>query len=106
MDFDCEKDAQEALRRWGKKLKYHVLEEVTSTSKRVKEGKGRPRANAPEAYRYRISAVLKEDCERALLRNLRGLSSTIFGLHFLRHSLGGSSEATPFARTLKIGGQI
>jgi transposase len=63
MDFDCEKDAQEALRRWGKKLKYHILEEITSTSKRIKKGKGRPRADASEAYRYRISAVLKEDCE-------------------------------------------
>lgn len=63
MDFDCEKDAQEALRRWAKKLKYHVLEEVTSTSKRIKEGKGRPRADAAEIYRYRISAVLKENSE-------------------------------------------
>jgi transposase len=61
MEFDCEKDAQEALSRLAKKLKYHVFKEMTTASKRVKIGKGRPRADAPLIHRYRMRAVLKED---------------------------------------------
>jgi transposase len=64
MDFDCEKDAQEALSRWSKKLKYHILEQMTIVSKRVKEGKGRPRADASVMHRHRITAILKEDPAR------------------------------------------
>ncbi len=60
-DFDCEKDSREALSRWGKQLKYHILEGITITRIRVKEGKGRPRADTPPTYRYRITAMLKED---------------------------------------------
>ncbi|MCB1110476.1 MAG: IS1634 family transposase, partial [Chlamydiia bacterium] len=60
-DFDCEKDAKTALSRWEKKLKYHMLEETTITSTRVKQGRGRPKADAPAAYRYRITGILKED---------------------------------------------
>jgi transposase len=63
-DFDCENDAQETLSRCGKKLKYHVFEESTITSKRVKQGKGRPRANTAVTHRYRISAILKEDLSK------------------------------------------
>lgn len=63
-EFDCEIDAREALSRWGKKLKYHTLDEITITSKRVKQGKGRPRADAPEVYRHRITAVLKKDTSK------------------------------------------
>jgi transposase len=63
-DFDCEKDAQEALSRWSKKLKYHILEGIAITSKRVKNGKGRPKADALATYRHRITAVLKEDTIR------------------------------------------
>lgn len=61
LDFDCEKDAREALSRWGKKLKYHALAGITVMSKRVKDGKGRPRADAPMIYRYRITGVLKKE---------------------------------------------
>ena len=63
-DFDCEKDAQEALFRWGKKLKYHTLEEIIVTSKRIKQGKGRPRKDAPLVYCHRVTAVLKKDITR------------------------------------------
>jgi transposase len=63
-DFDCEKDAQEALRRWSKKLKYHVLEGVKLMSKRIKEGRGRPKVDEPLINCYRITAELKEDTNR------------------------------------------
>jgi len=64
-DFDCEKDARETLLRWGKKLKYHVLNEMTISSKKTKQGKGRPKADATTSYRYRITATaLKEDVAR------------------------------------------
>jgi transposase len=110
MDFDCEKDAQEILSRWSKKLKYHILEEITTTSKRVKTGKGRPRADAPLSYRHRITAVLKEDpirigaalrtkgrflittneldkallTNRELLQNYKGQQSVERGFRFLK----------------------
>jgi len=60
-EFDCEIDARETLFRWGKKLKYHVLDEITIMSRKVKQGKGRPRADASVAHRYRIIAALKKD---------------------------------------------
>lgn len=62
--FDCEIDAREALARWGKKLKYHVLDEIRIISKRVKQGKGRPRADAHEVYRHCMTAVLKKEASR------------------------------------------
>ncbi len=58
INFDCEKDAREALSRWVKKLKYHDQGEIILTKTKV--GKGRPRSDAPSAYRYRIATVLKE----------------------------------------------
>jgi len=60
-DFDCEKDAKEALLRWSKKLKYHYLDEVTIESTKVHTGKGRPKSDALVTYRYRLSTTLKED---------------------------------------------
>ena len=60
-DFDCEKDAKEALVRWGKKLKYHCLEEMEIKSKKVAQKRGRPRTDSPAIYRYRITATLKEE---------------------------------------------
>lgn len=60
-DFACEKDAKEALLRWNKKLKYHCLDEITMESKKVHQGKGRPKKEAPVTYLYRIKATLKED---------------------------------------------
>jgi transposase len=60
-DFDCENDAKEALLRWSKKLKYHCLDEIETTSKKVRQCKGRPKAGAPVTYHYRIKALLKED---------------------------------------------
>ena len=63
-DFDCEKDAKETVLRWGKKLKYHVLDKMTISSKKTKQGKGRPKVNATVSYRYRITAVPKEDVSR------------------------------------------
>lgn len=63
-EFDCEVDAKEALSRWGKKLKYHVLDEITILSKRVNQGKGRPRADDLEVYRYHVAAVLKQDASK------------------------------------------
>jgi transposase len=50
-----------ALSRWKRKLKYHALEEITVTSTRVKHGKGRPKADVPATYHYRITGILKED---------------------------------------------
>lgn len=69
-DFDCEKDGREALLRWGKKLKYHALEEIAHTGRRVSTKKGRPRADAPVIQRYRITAKLVEDAAKikAILR--------------------------------------
>jgi len=63
-EFDCEIDAREALSRWGKKLKFHVLDEITIMSKRIKQGKGRPRADAPVVCRHRITAVPKKDAAK------------------------------------------
>jgi transposase len=60
-DFDCENDAKEAVLRWGKKLKYHCLEEIEVTSKKTHKGKGRRKTGAPVTYHYRISVKLKED---------------------------------------------
>jgi transposase len=60
-DFDCEKDAKEALLRWSKKLKYHCLDEVIVESKKIYAGKGRPKAGALATYCYRLKAALKED---------------------------------------------
>lgn len=60
-DFDCENDAKEALLRWSTKLKYHCLDEVEITSKKVHPGKGRPKEGAAVTYRYRIKTLLKED---------------------------------------------
>jgi transposase len=63
-DFDCEKDAKEALSRWSKKLKYHNLEEISIESKKVYEGKGRPIESTPFTYRYRLKTTLREDAEK------------------------------------------
>ena len=63
-DFDCEKDAKEALLRWSSKLKYHCLEEITVESKKVHGGKGRPKEGASVSYRYRIKTTLKEDATK------------------------------------------
>ena len=60
-DFDCEKDAKEALLRWSKKLKYHCLDEITIESKKTHERKGRPKAGVSVTYRYKIKTALKED---------------------------------------------
>lgn len=60
-DFDCEKDAKEALLRWDKKLKYHCLEKITVEAKKLYERKGRPKEDSPVTYHYRITATLKED---------------------------------------------
>lgn len=60
-DFNCEKDAREALLRWSKKLKYHCLEEMTVNSKKVCNGRGRPKEDSLVTYRYRITATFKED---------------------------------------------
>ncbi len=63
-DFDCEKDAKEALLRWGKRLKYHTLEEITLSSKRINTSKGRPKADAPAIYRHRAITTLQEDSNK------------------------------------------
>lgn len=60
-DFDCENDAKEALLRWSKKFKYHHLAEIEITSKKVYQGKGRPKPETPVTHRYRIKTLLKED---------------------------------------------
>ena len=63
-DFDCENDSKEALLRWGNKLKYHSLDEITIESTKVHEGKGRPKAGGPVTYRHRIKTTLKEDATK------------------------------------------
>lgn len=63
-DFDCENDAKEALLRWGKKLKYHCLEEVTVSAKKIYGKKGRPKGDAPISYCYRVHATLLEDASK------------------------------------------
>jgi transposase len=109
-DFACEKDAKEALLRWSKKLKYHSLEEITITSKKVCERRGRPKKDTPVTYDYRIAAVLKEDTtkmefilktkgrfiiatnelneslltSRELLQNYKGQQSVERGFRFLK----------------------
>lgn len=62
--FACEKDAKEALLRWEKKLKYHCLEEITVTSKKVHKGKGRPKTDEQTSYCYRGSSSLREDATK------------------------------------------
>jgi transposase len=63
-DFDCEKDAKEALVRWGEKLKYHCLEEIEIKPKKVAQKKGRPKTDSPVTYRYRVTATLKENAAK------------------------------------------
>lgn len=60
-DFDCEKDAKEAVLRWSKKLKYHCLDEIEIITQKVHRHKGRPKADSPATYRYRLKTQLKED---------------------------------------------
>jgi transposase len=60
-DFDCQNDAKEALLRWGKKLKYHCLDEIEIMETKVYQGKGRPKEEAPVTYRYRLKTLLKKD---------------------------------------------
>ena len=63
-DFDCGEDAKKALLQWGKKLKYHTLEEINLTSRRINIRKGRPKAEDPLIQHYRIGAALKEDSNK------------------------------------------
>jgi len=60
-DFECEKDAKDAVLRWSKKLKYHCLGQVEIITKKVYQRKGRPKAEAPVTYRYRVETQLKKD---------------------------------------------
>ena len=63
-EFDCPADAQAALVRWSKALKYHKIGDMSVSERRIKEGKGRPRAGAALQKKYRIHATLVEDTER------------------------------------------
>jgi transposase len=109
-DFDCEKDAREALARWSKKLKYHSLDGIDITPKKVCQGRGRPKTNAPVSYRYRMTGFLKEEMgkiglilktkgrfiiatneldeelltSQALLQNYKGQQSVERGFRFLK----------------------
>ena len=69
-DFGCEKDAEATLLRWAKKLKYHALEEMNLSSKRIRTSKGRPKAEDPVIQHYRMTATIKEDANKidAILR--------------------------------------
>jgi transposase len=58
MEFDCECDARKAVDALSKKLKLMRLEDVKISQRRVKEGKGRPKKDAPENYRYAVQAVV------------------------------------------------
>ena len=63
-EFDCPGDAEAGLRRWSKGLKYHKIEGVHISERRVKQGRGRPRTEDPLEKKYRIQASLIEDKER------------------------------------------
>ena len=60
-DFECEKDAKNSLLRYERKLKYHRIKQIEIRETRTKEGRGRPKANIPANYRYRIHGILEED---------------------------------------------
>lgn len=60
-DFDWENDAKEAILRWSKKLKYHCLGEIEIITKKMHQGKGRPKEGTPMTYRYRLKTLLKEE---------------------------------------------
>jgi transposase len=60
-EFDCEKDAEKNLNRWSKGLKYHHLAKIQINSRRVKNGKGRPRLNEVLVNKYQIVAEIEED---------------------------------------------
>ena len=63
-EFDCPNDAETALKRWGKGLKYHKIEEAHISERSIKQGKGRPRSGDLLQKKYRIQASLAEDKER------------------------------------------
>ena len=62
-EFDCPNDAEAALKRWSKGIKYHKIEEMHISERRVKQGKGRPRSEDLLEKKYRIQASLVEDKE-------------------------------------------
>ncbi len=63
IEFDCKEDAKEALERLSKELKYHAIDGITVTEKRLKKGKGRPRADEPVKKSYRLKCTLEEKKE-------------------------------------------
>jgi len=60
-EFDCECDARNALRNLEKKFKYHNIDKIQITQKKVKTGRGRPKKNDQPAIKYKITAEVISD---------------------------------------------
>jgi transposase len=90
-DFDCEHDAKEAVLRWSKKLKYHCLGEIEIISKKVYQGKGRPKAETPVSYRYRLKTELKAD-QVKIDTSLKTKGRFVIATNELDEKLLGSKE--------------
>ena len=60
-EFDCECDARSALSSLEKKFKYHKIDEIHITQKKVKSGRGRPKKNDLPVIKYKITAEAVQD---------------------------------------------
>ena len=61
--FACEKDAYNAAHALSKKLKLMKISDIKILKKCIKEGKGRPKKDAPTIYQYSVEAIIKQDDE-------------------------------------------
>jgi len=60
--FACQTDAQRALEKLTKKMKYHQISAQTLVEHKIYEGKGRPKKDAPvKRIEWQITAELREN---------------------------------------------
>ena len=59
--FSCESDALKALKKEGKKLKYHILSQQDLIEKITYKNRGKPKPNDPKISNYMIKAELDEE---------------------------------------------
>ena len=62
--FACVKDAQTAIARFEKNLKYHQCIGITITEKRIKSGRGRPQKDMALDVVYKIHASLEKNDDK------------------------------------------
>ena len=60
--FSCESDALKALKKEGKKLKYHIVSQQDLIEEITDKGRGKAKPSDAEISNYKIKAELDEDC--------------------------------------------